>query len=282
MKKLIIGFRSYSAITTSTDHKLVKMKLTILKIHQILNLALTKTGQLDFYHPIDNFLNLVSNNYSNIEAFQNIVLKSALKFFKKLENKLSLNENSDIKNKINGIRKKLNNCKMNHSIKIKLNKEKHYLQKQINKSYFNNSQTITEEQLKDIENFNYNSKMYKAIKFFKINNFINKAPPPTPYSNQDLTTHHNTTTTILTTQILKFIEIRLNHETKSDRFFGHDKIQAELVKLLNITTIEKLTHIINSAVNNELPHELGLSILIPITNLDKTKNVQILGPQYYS
>ena len=116
------------------------------------------------------------------------MLKSALKSFKKLENKPKLKKGSDtktLKNKFNIIRKNLNNCKRNQSTKIKLNKAKHDLKK-INKRYLNNNQIITEEQLKEIENFNYNIKMYKAIKFLKINNYINKAPPPTPYNNQQL------------------------------------------------------------------------------------------------
>ena len=84
-------------LTTSTDHRLFKMKLTILKTHQIWEQALTKTRQLNFHHPINNFPNLVSNKFSNIETFQNIVLKSALKFFKKLKNKPTLKEDLDTK-----------------------------------------------------------------------------------------------------------------------------------------------------------------------------------------
>ena len=69
------------------------------------------------------------------------MLKFALKSFKKLENKPTLKEDSDtktLKNKFNRIRKKLNNCEINQSTKIKLNKEKHDLKKQINKRYLNN------------------------------------------------------------------------------------------------------------------------------------------------
>ena len=71
-----------------------------------------------------------------IKTFQNIVLKSALKSLKKLENMSSLKEDLYTKNskkQFNRIRKILNNCKINQSTKIKLNKEKHDLQKQINK-----------------------------------------------------------------------------------------------------------------------------------------------------
>ena len=83
MKRFIKDSRSYSGITTSTVHRLVKMKLTIPKTHQIWKQASTKTRKLTFHHPINNFPNLVSNEFSNIETFKIIVLKSALKSFKK-------------------------------------------------------------------------------------------------------------------------------------------------------------------------------------------------------
>ena len=68
MKRFIIHFRCYSGITTSTDHRLVIMKLTIPKTHQIWKQAPTKTRQLNFHHPINNFLSLVSSNFSKIET----------------------------------------------------------------------------------------------------------------------------------------------------------------------------------------------------------------------
>ena len=105
MKRFIIDSKSCSGITTSTDHRLVKMKLTITKTHQILKQTPGKTRRLN---PINNFPNLASNKFSNIETFQNTALKSALKSFKKLENNPTLDEDSDtktLKNKFNRIGK---------------------------------------------------------------------------------------------------------------------------------------------------------------------------------
>ena len=62
---------------------------------------------------------------------------------------------------------------------------------------------------------------------------------------------------------------------KNNRSFVHDEIQAELMKLLHITTIEKLTHIINTTINNDLPHKLRLVILIQKQNKTKTNNTII-------
>ena len=116
IRKFIIDSRNYSSITTSTDHRLVKMKLTIPKTHQIWKQAPSKTRKLDFKHQISNFPNLLSNNFLTIKTFRNIVLKSAPKSFKKPENKPTGNKGSDIKklkNKIKKIIKKLSNCKIN-------------------------------------------------------------------------------------------------------------------------------------------------------------------------
>ena len=49
-----------------------------------------------------------------------------------------------------------------------------------------NKYSITEEQLKEIENSNYNQRIHKAIKQLKIKH---KTPPP-PYTNFHLTSYY--------------------------------------------------------------------------------------------
>ena len=132
--------------------------------------------------------------------------------------------------------------------------------------------------MKKIEN--YYTKMHKAIKYLKINNYINKKPPS--YNNQDLTNHYmkkfsNTSTTTPQHNHYTNIKVVLNLKEGKDsimkltnnRSNGYDKIQAELIKLLHIKTIEKFTHFINSTINNDLPYKLGLGILIPIQKPNK-------------
>ena len=68
----------------------------------------------------------------------------------------------------------MKNCKINQITKINLNKEKH-IQKKIYKKCLDNKSSITEEQLKEIENSNYNQRMHKAIKQLNIKH---KTPPP--------------------------------------------------------------------------------------------------------
>ena len=50
------------------------------------------------------------------------------------------------------------------------------------------------------------------------------------------------------------------------------------MKILSSTTIEKLTHIINTTINNKQPHQLGLGILLPIPKHNKTKKVENARP----
>ena len=110
---------------------------------------------------------MISTNFTNIEDFQKIIYKSALKCFKKQSNqqtKIKDPEINKLKNKINKIRNILKNCKINQTTKINLNKEKHIIQKKINKKCLDNKSLITEEKLKEIENSNYNQRMHKAIK----------------------------------------------------------------------------------------------------------------------
>ena len=80
----------------------------------------------------------------------------------------------------------MKNCKINQTTKINLNKEKHILQKQINKKCLDNKSSITEEQLKEIENSNYNQRMHKAIKQLNIKH---KTPPP-PYTKFQLISYY--------------------------------------------------------------------------------------------
>ena len=80
---------------------------------------------------------MISTNFTNIEDFQKIIYKSALKCFKKQSNqqtKIKYPEINKLKNKINKIRIILKNYKINQTTKINLNKEKHIIQKQINKN----------------------------------------------------------------------------------------------------------------------------------------------------
>ena len=50
------------------------------------------------------------------------------------------------------------------------------------------------------------------------------------------------------------------------------------MKILSSTTIDKLTHIINTTINNKKPYQLGLGIIIPIPKHNKTKKVEKTGP----
>ena len=47
---------------------------------------------------------------------------------------------------------------------------------------------------------------------------------------------------------------------------------------MSSTTIEKLTRIINTTINNKQPHQLGLGILLPIQKDNKTKKVENTRP----
>ena len=46
------------------------------------------------------------------------------------------------------------------------------------------------------------------------------------------------------------------------------------MKILSSTTIDKLTYIINTTINNKQPQQLGLGILLPIPKHNKTKKVE--------
>ena len=84
----------------------------------------------------------------------------------------------------------MKNFKINQTKKINLNKEKHIIQKQINKKCLDNKSSIT-EQLKEIENSNYNQRMHKAIKQLNIKH---KTPPlPIPTFNSLHTIKKNST-----------------------------------------------------------------------------------------
>ena len=52
----------------------------------------------------------------------------------------------------------------------------------------------------------------------------------------------------------------------------------QMMKVLSSTTIDKLTHIINTTINNKQPHQLGLGILLPIPKHNKTKKVENTRP----
>ena len=60
---------------------------------------------------------------------------------------------------------------------------------------------------------------------------------------------------------------------KNNRSPGYDNIVAEMMKILSSPTIDKLTHIINTTINNKQPHqlELGLSKSDQTTS-EKTQN----------
>ena len=51
-----------------------------------------------------------------------------------------------------------------------------------------------------------------------------------------------------------------------------------MLKILSSTTIDKLTHIINTTINNKQPHQHGLGILLPIPKHNKTKTVENTRP----
>ena len=50
------------------------------------------------------------------------------------------------------------------------------------------------------------------------------------------------------------------------------------MKILSSTTIDKLTYIINTTINNKQPHQLGLGILLSIPKHNKTKKVENTRP----
>ena len=122
--------RSYSGIKLSTDHRLVKVILQIPEPHQLWKKPKQQNTKLTYQQTnIKNFSNLISTNFTNIEGFQKIIYKSALKCFKKQSNqqtKIKDPEINKLKNKINKIRNILKNCKINQTTKISLNKEKHH------------------------------------------------------------------------------------------------------------------------------------------------------------
>ena len=181
--------RSYSGIKLSTDHRLVKVILQIPEPHQLWKKPKQQNTKLTYQQTnIKNFSNMISTNFTNIEDFQKIIYKSALKCFKKQSNqqtKIKDPEINKLKNKINKSRNILKNYKINQTTKINLYKEKH-IQKKIYKKCLDNKSSITEEQLKEIENSNYNQRMHKAIKQLNIKH---KTPPP-PYTNFQLTSYY--------------------------------------------------------------------------------------------
>ena len=182
----------------------------------------------------------------------------------------------------------MKNCKINQTTKINLNKEKHILQKQINKKCLDNKSSITEEQLKEIENSNYNQRMDKAIKQLNIKH---KTPPP-PYTKFQLTSYHkekfnkSITATQQKQENQTHINVKITNSEvnsaikslKNNRSPGYDIIVAEMMKILSSTTIDKLTHIINTTINNKQLHQLGLGILLPIPKHNKTKKVENARP----
>ena len=103
----------------------------------------------------------------------------------KQQTKIKDPEINKLKNKINKSRNILKNCKINQTTKINLNKEKH-IQKQINKKCLVHKSSITEEQLKEIENSNYNQRMHKVIKQLNIKH----KTPPSLYTNFQLFSYY--------------------------------------------------------------------------------------------
>ena len=93
------------------------------------------------------------------------------------------------------------------------------------------------------------------------------------FSSTPTTIQHNHYKNIKVVLNLKEVKDSIM-KLRNNRSPGYDKIQAELIKLLHIKTIEKFTHVINSTINNDLPHKLGLGILIPIHKPNKTKNLK--------
>ena len=72
--------RSYSGIKLSTDHRLVKVILQIPELHQLWKKPKQQNTKLTYQQTnIKNFSNMISTNFTNIEDFQKIIYKSALK-----------------------------------------------------------------------------------------------------------------------------------------------------------------------------------------------------------
>ena len=142
--------------------------------------------------------------------------------------------------------------------------------------------------MKEIENSNYNQRMPKAIKQLNIKH---KTPPP-PYTNFQLTSYYkekfnkSTTATQQKQENQTHINVKItNSEVNSaikslenNRSPGYDNIVAEMMNILSSTTIDKLTHIINTTINNKQPHQLGLGVLLPIPKHNKTKKVENTRP----